>query len=177
MNCNNYVDVNFARYILVSEFVQVVYYPVLADIPVAIDVCIDNIALFKNEIEYTLPQPELIPNPCYPQDPSKSIEITEVTLNAVQIAGDIGYYVGVDVLDDHTNVILTPPISKLNFVSAPGTADIPLSDLVYLDDPTEPIPPVQVTVMDLLVREHMFNEEGEQVYLVTGTFRIEPSVV
>ncbi|MGL5693031.1 MAG: hypothetical protein ACRCXA_03080 [Peptostreptococcaceae bacterium] len=182
MNCNGYLDVEFASYLVIDNSMQVKQYTNLNSIPLTIAVNTENLKFYKYEEVYKLPESVPIPNPCFPNDPTKAIIVDEVTLNTVKADGYIGYHVGADVHKHSSNVIVPNQTAPLNpdavstYATTGSRSFVSDLDLLIQDNPDDPIPSIGVTVKDLEVSAYGVNDNGEHYYLLTGYFRIQPII-
>lgn len=177
MNCNGYLDIEFASYLVINNWMNVTDVNV-NDIQLSIAVNTDNLSFYKAVETYTLPEPVTIPNPCDPTDTTKEIIITDVGLNVVRVDGHIGYYVGAEVLTHSENVEIDNakpynPVTQMNFATVGGIAYVYNEDILIQDTPDDPIPAYKVKVMNTELSSVGTNDVGEHVYLIEGIFRID----
>jgi len=142
MNCNGYLEIDFTSYLVLGNTInirediqQYILQGELEKIPVAIAVNTEKLSTYINQEEYSPENPISVPNPCYPDDPSKNILVESVALNELFVTGIIGYAVGVDVLNTSDNVIINAPALQLKYVTTGGTCEVLTNEpLLILDD-------------------------------------------
>ncbi|WP_122638635.1 hypothetical protein [Romboutsia sp. Marseille-P6047] len=177
MNCNGYLDIEFASYLVINNWMNVTDIDV-NDIQLSIAVNTDNLNFYKAVENYTLPEPVTIPNPCDPTDPTKAIIVNDVDLNVVRVDGHIGYYVGAEILTQSENVEIDNnepynQLNKMNFATVGGIVYVYDEDVLIQDNPSDPIPEFKVKVMNTELSSVGSNDAGEHVYLIEGIFRID----
>ena len=183
MNCNGYLEIDFTSYLVLGNTInirkdikQYIADGQLDKIPVAIAVNTEKLSTYISQEEYSPEDPISVPNPCFPEDPSKNILVDSVTLNELFVTGIIGYAVGVDILDTSDNVAIKVPAIKLNYITTGGTCEVLTNEpLIILDNPNESDPSIKVTVINLEVAE-VNRTESEYSFSITGTFRIDPII-
>ncbi len=175
MNCNGYLELEFASYLVVNHGINVKQYLNPNDIPVSIAVNTDTLHASLTQETYIPTEPIAVPNPCYPDDPTRDLFVDSVELNVVKVLGEINYYVGADVLSTSDNVIIDPPAPiVLSYATTFGDINVPYLDILLVDDPLTPVPDLAVTVKYLEVTTAEVNDSGDHCYLITGIFRIDP---
>jgi hypothetical protein len=183
MNCKGYLEIDFASYLVLGNTINVrediqgyIKNRELEKIPVAIAVNTSKLYTHIGQEEYRPEDQISVPNPCYPEDPSKNILVDYVTLNELFVAGIIGYSVGVDVLDTNNNVIINKPALQLNYVTTGGACEVVSNEpLFILDNSNKSVPQITVTVIDLQVTEVNISD-SEYSFSINGSFRIDPII-
>lgn len=173
--CDNYIDIEFATFIEVKGWMNVVDTRDLNNINLFISVNTDNLRCYNAEIPYE--DSVEVPDPC---DPTKTILVDNVTINIAKLDGSIGYYIGAEVLNGNPDIQFDDnrnPISLDNYVTSRNICLINDEDFIILN-PGELAPAdLVVTVMDADIDNAYQNDVNDYVFSVSGIFRISPKPV